>query len=103
MKGKRHGIELGSMAHIKQEVAQPIIHKVKHKATALAKHPSDHLNVVGSMGKSHLDLSVAKKPSKVIIKAGKHSAKPLKKAGSKLKRLAKSKPAKKAAKKLLKY
>ncbi len=67
MLGKKHGIEIGSMAHIKQEVAMPVINKVLHRATKSVKHPDQKMKKVGKSVKQTLHA----KPLKAGAKAKK--------------------------------
>ena len=70
IRGKIHGIEIGLMSHIKQEVAQPVINKSINTATKSVKHPDKQGKKVGSKGQSShaKPLKAAKPASKNIEK-----------------------------------
>lgn len=71
--GKKHGIQIGNMSQIKQEVAQPIINKMKNTATKSVKFTDPTPTKVGSRGQSShaKPLKAAKKAVKSIEKVGK--------------------------------
>ena len=73
IKGMKHGIQIGSMSHYKQEVAQPLIHKNLHKPNQSAKpHPDQKQKKVGSRGQSSnaKPLKASHKASKNVEKIG---------------------------------